>query len=206
MRTLVIATAIGLLMALPAAAGDNGCTPDCCGQAVVSDAGCCDPGCCDPGRCGRCGRGCEDCQVVCEMKTIKRHVWVVEYVPICPALPRCGRNDPCGGCDCGCGGCDEVSCASCRGNSCCDPCCGLPTCVTPPKCGHQRTVKRLVRKEVECQVPVYKCVPCCDSGCCDPGCCDPGCCDGAAPAPVEAEGQTTLSAPMPPVIGTSYVK
>jgi len=151
MRTLVIATAIGLLMALPAAAGDNGCTPDCCGQAVVSDAGCCDPGCCD---CQRCGGKCQ-------------------------------------------GGCGEVECASCQGKSCCDPCRGLPTCVTPPKCGRQRTVKRLVRKEIECQVPVYKCVPCCA---------DPGCCEQAAPEPAEAEAQTTLSAPMPPVIGTSYVK
>jgi len=169
MRTLVIATAIGLLMALPAAAGDNGCTPDCCGQAVVSDAGCCDPGCCD---CQRCGGKCQNCQVVCEMKTVKRYVWVV-------------------------GGCGEVECASCQGKSCCDPCRGLPTCVTPPKCGRQRTVKRLVRKEIECQVPVYKCVPCCA---------DPGCCEQAAPEPAEAEAQTTLSAPMPPVIGTSYVK
>lgn len=191
MRTLVIATAIGLLMALPAAAGDRECTPDCCWQAAVSDPGCCET--------GRCGQGCRDCQVVCEMKTVTRHVWVVECVPICPALPRCGHGDPCG---CECGGCGKKVCQSCGGQSCCDPCKGLPTSVTPPKCGHQRTVKRLVRKEIECKVPVYKCVPVCR----DPGCCDPGCCDSAAPAAAESDGQTTLSAPMPPVIGTAYVK
>ena len=76
----------------------------------------------------------------------------------------------------------------------------------PPKCGKVRTRKKLVKKEIVCEVPVYKCVVVCS----DPGCCEAasGCLDEeaskAAPAPAPAE-ETTDAAPLPPLLGTLYL-
>ena len=206
MRNLVFATAIATLWATAALAGDACSAPAACDLSAG-----CDPGCCDPGLCDRCG--CQKkCQVVCEMKKVKKTVWVVECEDFCAPLPRCGRGgDPC--CDPGCGAdpaaCANGACGQCAACSC-DPCTSLECRdYVPPKCGKVRTKKNLVKKEIECEIPVYKCVVVC-SGCNDPGFCDPGACapaacgaptGEAAPAPA-----TTRSAPMPPVIGTSYVK
>jgi hypothetical protein len=70
--------------------------------------------------------------------------------------------------------------------------------MVPPRCGKVRCVKKLVKKEITCEVPVYKCVVVC----CSPGCCEAARRDGgAAPAPTQT---TTLTAPLPPLIGVAY--
>ena len=190
MRSLVFATVIGLVAAGPALAGGECCAPASCDPVMYGDPGC------DPGYCNGCG--CRKvCKVVCEMKKVKKTVWVVECEDFCAPLPRLGCHHGCSPCAANCG-----ACKACK--DCCDPCASLQRPIVPPKCGKVRTKKTLVKKEIECEVPVYKCVVVCPTA---HGDCGQGWCEApegqAAPAPV---GQTTLSAPLPPVIGTSYVE
>lgn len=107
------------------------------------------------------------CKVVIEMKTVTKTVWVVECEEFCPSLPQC----------------------DCRGD--CGKTCGAACPATiPPKCCDVRVRKRLIKKEIECQVPVYKCVvvPCCD---------DCACGGGNAARPIEAQPTAVEAAPCP---------
>ena len=140
------------------------------------------------GRCGSCGKS--DCQVVCEMKTVKKTCWVVECEQICPSLPNCPKRGCCGlnfrgSCD------DEAGCGDC-GKGC------KSRPLVPPKCGKSRTIKKLVKKEYTCEVPVYKCVAC--AGCGPDGCGG----EEAAPPAVPAKVPTAAEAPLPWTIGASY--
>ena len=177
MRTVALSIVVGLLMACLAAAADRGSPAACCNQAREC--------------CPRCGVP-KTCKVVCEMQKVKKTVWVVECEEFCAALPRCAPVcKPCGGCG-------KASCQSCAEQSCSDPCESLRRPTVPPKCGKVRSRKKLVKKEITCEVPVYKCVVVC----CSPGCCGAGCRNAAeAPAPAET---TTLAVPLPPLIGTAY--
>lgn len=95
-----------------------------------------------------CGAACmEPCQLVCrcDVRTVTetRHCWEVEQVPVCIPKVRCplfdfltGRSrDDCAGC--ARGDCDGTLCS---GGS----------------CGRVRYVKRLVRKEYECETQVVE--------------------------------------------------
>jgi hypothetical protein len=42
-----------------------------------------------------------------------------------------------------------------------DPCAGMHKPGMAPKCGPVRTKMKLVKKEIDCEVPVYKCVVVC---------------------------------------------
>jgi len=173
MRIIALSLAFGLLTMVG----------DC-----YAGAGCCDEVCGTPDCCGACGAKCccqKTCKVVCEMKQVKRTVWVVECEEFCTSLPNCDR-DPCRRCN-SCRGA-KASCWSC----CNDPCAALNSRnYVPPKCGKVRCRKKLVKKEITCEVPVYKCVVvfCC------PGC-DEG---GEQEAPAPAPEQTTNAAPLPPL-------
>jgi len=109
-------------------------------------------------------------RVVCEMQKVEKPVWVVECEEFCVPTPPCGaaRCSSCGQAD-GCG------------KGCCDP---------PPRCGPVRCRKKLVKKTITCEVPVYKCivVPC--------GC---GHCGGDVGEPVKADQtrEVYLPAPLP---------
>ncbi|MFZ5830375.1 MAG: hypothetical protein ACOY3P_09810 [Planctomycetota bacterium] len=229
MRSMALSLAAGLMMAGAAFAGDCCTAPACCDPGC--DVGCgpvCNRGCCDGVCCPKCG-GPMMCKVVCETKEIKKHVWNVKCEPFCVGLPQCGC-DCCGDPGCG-GGCNtgcDVGCADagCCGQAC-DPC-AVEYAKTrmPPKCGPVRTRKVLEKKEITCEVPCYKCVPvCCHcNGGCGIACGDSGC-GVVAPVVVPAEKgepkvapaptplpplpplpKTTRTAPMPPVIGASYVR
>ncbi|MBN2473939.1 MAG: hypothetical protein JXB62_04995 [Pirellulales bacterium] len=198
MRLILSLTAIGVLIANVAVAGD--CTA---------------PGCCEEA-CHACGAK-KVCKVVCEMKKVTKYVWVVECEDFCAPLPNCDLGKRCcHGCGTGCCETEATCCGDADGcGSCCkpDPCEALRNRrYVPPKCGKVRTKKKLVKKEVTCEIPVYKCVVVC----CDPGCCESGCCEAAgggggevqeeeAPAPAPT-AQTTDAAPLPPVLGTSYLQ
>jgi hypothetical protein len=78
--------------------------------------------------------------------------------------------------------------------------------MVPPRCGPVRLRKKLVKKEIVCEVPVYKCVVVCGNGCCD--CCDP-CGFGEEAEPAGAAPMvraTTDVAPLPPVADTLFLK
>jgi len=144
------------------------------------------------GRCGSCGKS--DCQVVCEMKTVKKSCWVVECEQICPSLPNC----PKWGCGRSCG--SKKSCGSCDDAAGCGDCgkgCKSRPLV-PPKCGKSRTIKKLVKKEYTCEVPVYKCVAC--AGCGPDGCGG----EEAAPPAVPAEASSPTVAPLHRITGMLY--
>jgi hypothetical protein len=177
MKTVVLSMAIGLLSANAAAAADRCGTPACCNRTHE--------------RCPRCGVP-KTCKVVCEMQKVTKTVWTVECEEFCAALPRCAAAcQPCSGCG-------KASCASCE--SCCDPCASLCRPMVPPQCGKVRCRKKLVKKEITCEVPVYKCVVVC----CCPGCSQAACGpDAKTTAPDET---TTRAAPLPPVLGASYLK
>ncbi len=196
MRTLVISLAIGFLVATTATAADCGACPGA----------------------KQCGQGdCGDCKVACGVKLVKRHVWVVECSKMCPSLPgcdrcrdRCCKSGGCGkacdaGCDAGCGnGCKEDPCESLKDRK-----------YVPPKCMKSRCIKKLVKKEVLCEVPAYKCVP---VGCAKPAAACGGCSeasdageatpDEGAPeeAPPAPAAPGTETAPEPPVVGTAYLE
>jgi len=175
------------------------------GLLLVGTAGaqdCCQP--VDQGSCCGAAQGCGDpcavccprkvCKVVCEMKKVKTHCWCVECEEFCAPLPRLrgGCSDPCGSCGDPCGD----SCGSCA--ACCDPrgnctsllCGGLPGRLgkrhsyVAPRCDKVRVKKKLVKKEITKEIPVYKCVvvDCCDMGA-----------DAGYSAP--AEGQPSEAAP-----------
>jgi len=197
MRTLVISLAIGLLVATMAAAAD--CTPAACSKAL---------GCGD--------KNCRDCKVESGVRLVKRHVWVVECSEMCPRLPGrdCGR----GRCKLdGCGqSCDAGYDASCE-NGCAkvDPCESLKDRkYVQPKCMKSRSIKKLVRKEILCEVPAFKCVPACGKPAACGGCGETGDAAEATPdsgAPEEAppapdEPSAPETAPEPPVVGTSYLE
>jgi len=184
MRTFILSMAAALLAAGSASAVER------CGG---------------PRDCGACGKS--DCRVVCEMKTVKKHCWVVECEQLCPTLPKCPKW--CWGCFSFCGGkCSKKACGSGCGEDACGAGCG-DACgkgcpskrMVPPKCGKKRTVKKLVKKEYECEVPVYKCTAC---GAC--GSCGDGCGEEAAPPamPAEAPVPAVSRAPMPRSVGSSY--
>ncbi len=191
MRILLIALAAALLAAGPAVAA-NPCGP----------AGCCEPAevCGTPDSCGKCGvQACckKVCKVVCEMKEVKKTVWAVECEEFCAPLPTCpcsksaGCGKGCGPAGCGEEGCEPAACGSCNGCGKGDPCAELAGReVIPPKCGPVRTRKKLVKKEIKCKVPTYKCVVvhCC-SGCADV--------EEKIPAATPAEAPSD-EAPLPP--------
>jgi hypothetical protein len=131
--------------------------------------------------CTRCGAP-KVCKVVCQMEKVKKTVWVVECEEFCAPLPRCAPAcEPCGEC----GKTSSVSYAG-------DPCTALRRPMVPPKCGKVRCRKKLVKKEITCEVPVYKCVVVC---------CCPQC-----PA-IEGAGRAeapTPAAPLPPVNAAWY--
>lgn len=190
MRILVLTAAVGLFLA---------------GGATASD-GCSQPGCCDEVQecCGRCG-GKTVCQIVCEMKKVKKTVWTYECEEFCPLLPGCGPlghlgcNECCSsqcGDDCG-------ECGSCGTDACCgkDPCASLRRPMHPPQCGKVRTRKTLVKKQIVCEVPVYKTIVVCAGGC--------GECSAAAAtaeaAPVPQRPVLT-AAPLPPVVRSGIAR
>ena len=94
----------------------------------------------------------KNCQVVCDVKKVKTTVWVVECEKFCDTLPCCDRGckSACGGFDSGCGG---KSCLSRK----------RP--LVQPKCNKVRCRKKLVKKTITKEVPIYKCVV----GCCNDG-------------------------------------
>jgi len=146
---------------------------DCCGT----------PNCC--AQCGcRCACQRKVCQVVCGTEKITKHCWCVECEEFCAPMPGCGLlAAKWGACrDCCCGGCSDDCCHG----TCCE------NCTVPPRCGPVRSRKKLVKKEYECEVPVYKCVV---KYLC-PSCCEASCeADDAQP---EAEPSEPLpAAPLP---------
>lgn len=151
----------------------------------------CDPACGSVDACARCGRHgpcvAKKCQLQCGVEKIKRHCWVVECEEFCPLLP--GRRD---GCDCGqCESCcPRARSCGCRQGDCCDQCGPRKEYVTP-RCGHPRCVKKLVKKEYECEVPTYKCVVA--------YLCDQCCAGGGAPAAKPAAPASPTPAPLPPI-------
>jgi len=230
MRTMALTLAVTFLAATAAMAQDCGPAACCEQPQACVPAQDCGPACCEP----TCVQ--KYCQVVCTTKKIQKTIWCVQAEDFCPSMPRglcnpCGLG--CGlGCGQGCGqacgaqcgvcepGC-QVGCGNGGGllggglgmNGCgsCGPVC-RPEC--PPSCGQVRTKKKLLRRVIVCEVPAYKCVVVC----CDPGCGPAAACGGCgdagpveeedaapeeAPAPAEA---TTDAAPLPPIVGTSYLK
>jgi hypothetical protein len=208
MRILTLSLAIGWLVGGTAIASDAFKPPAVCTEVQTCGAA---------EQCGRCGRVCQcekHCHIVCEMREIKKHVWIVHCEEFCPLLPGCGHSGckDCDACECGvdencvvepgcCGGCGKG----------CDPCAAEKNkCFVPPKCGKMRTKKTLEKKEVVCKVPCYKriVVYCC------PSCCNNEGCEGqpVSPAPEKpqkpapAPTKTIQKAPLPPVVSTSFVK
>ena len=175
MRPLLFSLAITLLVAGAAVAAD-GCTPPapCDKVQCHQDHGCC----------ARCG-GKMVCKVVCDVREIKKPVWVVKCEPVCLPLPRLGHGP------CTCGNPAPAGCEACcadgtcgAGKKCGNPCAvELAKCQVPPKCGPVRIKKTLEKKEVVCKVPTYKCVPAC--GQCG---CAGAACDACGPA---AQQETT---------------
>jgi hypothetical protein len=167
--TLSLVAACLLLSNVAEAAG--GCGTPACGIQSHS--------------CGNCSA--KTCKVVCEMVKVKKTVWVVECEEFCPLIPGCGST--------ACGGrgqsCDrDVACGTCCGK---DPCAALHNrTIVPPECGKTRCRKKLVKKEVTCEVPVYKCVV---AECCSE-------CGMGEAAPVAAPStprKVTTAAPLPPL-------
>jgi len=183
MRTVLLSIVVASLLASVAVAADSRKAPPCCDQT--------------PDCCSRCGVRMV-CKVVCEMKTVKKSCWVVECEDFCVPMPRCTL-----GCKTGCG---KKSCGGC-GDSCCgDSCDSTGRPMVPPKCGKVRTRKKLVKKEIACKVPVYKCVVVCPGDCCGDGCVED--CYGAEEDAELPEGpgpanNTTRAAPLPPLLKSS---
>ncbi len=204
MRTLVLTMAIGWMIADSAVAADC-CAPPTC----AAEQSCCGA----TQACGDCGAQ-KACQVICETKKVTKVVWRIECEDFCAPLP--GRQRECcasDGCGTGCGeaGCAEATCGEAGCGDCCDdPCASLQNRkYVQPRCGKVRTRKKLVRVEITCEVPSYKCIVTACDAC--------GACGEvqeviteealpAAPAPTEAPAPPTAinAAPMPPVLGVSY--
>jgi hypothetical protein len=193
MKKLSMFATLAAVAAIAAMAGVAGAKDGCVAPAA----------CGAPTSCADCGarKACRqcDCQVVCEIKKEKKFKWCVECKEVCPLLPGRHCGDPgckggCGdhGCNAGCGAAKEGGCA---GQAGCEACGGkgCGKCPVPPRCGHPRTVKKLVKKEYEVEKPVYKCVTkyLCD-GCCEA---QPAGAKKAAPASAAAPP----GAPAPPI-------
>ena len=172
MRMIISTLAIGFLITNVCVAGHCG-DPTCCGKTPKCCKACCAQ---------------KTCKVVCEMKKVKKTCWVVECEEFCTSLPGCHR-----GCKSSCGGCCESGC-----DSGCDPCASLRKPMVRPKCGKVRCRKKLVKKTITCEVPVYKCVPAgCNDGC--NACCDVSDCEEEAPAKAPPSTKSaTRAAPLPP--------
>ena len=184
MRTILLSIAVVLVSAGVGFAAD--CGPPACGEVQNCDV------------CGDVAACPQRCNIVCEMKKIKRTVWVVECEEFCTLSPNFDR------CKRGCGiqgGC---------GNSCGDPCAALQNRpVVAPKCAQVRARKKLVKKEIVCEVPIYKGVVICGSA---------GCCNAVGIEPEKAPLEKSASAiaptlapaietaPLPPVIGVAYLQ
>jgi hypothetical protein len=201
MKIYALISAIGLVIASAAIAADTVPAPEACQEVQT----CGSPDCCAHCDCRDC---CEKyCKVVCEMKEVKKTVWVVKCEDFCAPLPSCPLNC-CDGCE---SGDKDNSCKQCEGccNKSCDPCASLENRIyRQPNCGKVRTKKTLEKKEIICKIPSYKCVVV--YACAD---CGTKFNDGEKsesqnpvnPAPSPAP-KTTLIAPLPPVVGTSYIK
>jgi hypothetical protein len=191
MRKTVLSLAVGFLLAGVASAQQP--APAACEQ--VSGGG--SPSCC--GHCGR--KGCCDkyCTVVCEMKEVKKVVWEVKCEEFCAPLPGCIFGGGCGcGCEKGCK-CDgkTACCDSCRNN--CDPCAAEKSRnYVAPNCGPVRTRQILVKKEVTCKVPSYKCVVQHLCSTCA-GSVEQQPVPSTAPAPATAPAAKPQDLPLPPV-------
>ena len=132
------------------------------------------------------------CQVVCDMVKVKKTVWVVECEEFCPMLPGCRNNTCRSGCRQGCG--HGMACRSCSGKDSCDPCAALQNRLfVPPKSGHARSRKKLVKKTITCEVPVYRSVVADSCSECGTGEAAPA----AAPTPAK---KVTAAAPLPPLM------
>ena len=169
--------------------------------------------CCRKAKCRGCGKS---CKVTCDTKKVKKIVWVVECEEFCAPLPNCDRGRSC---DRGCKSCcDAEACGDCGGcgkagrcGRCCkDPCEALQNRkYVSPKCGKVRSRKKLVKKEITCKIPVYKCEVC---GCGDVELDEEETAPAEAPSdavpevPSPASQASSDYAPQPPVIGTSYLK
>lgn len=182
-----LSLAVGLAMATAATAEQGACGPAGCEQKQI---------CGDPNCCFHCGRHC-CCEKYCKLekgtRDVVKTVWEVKCEEFCPLLPRpsrcCGE---CGGaCEDGKECCETYSrgCADC--SSACDPCAvEREKCFIPPKCGHTRCKKTLVKKEVVCKVPAYKCVVV--------YCCPSCAASGAKEAPTTGTSTAPGTAPAPP--------
>lgn len=170
MRLFLCFTATALLLANVAEAAGGRGAPAC---GIQSHS------------CGSCDA--TTCKVVCEMVKVKKTVWVVECEEFCPMLPGCRTTACRTGCGQGCG--EDPACGTCRGK---DPCAALQNrIIVPPKCGQARSRKKLVKKVVICEVPVYKCVA---TDCCSA-------CGMGEAAPVAAPARkVTKVVPLPPLM------
>ncbi len=155
------------------------------------------------------------CRVVCDIKEVTKSYWCVECEEFCAPLPSCGSAlKSCGG-TCaqlarvfstpfwlwpratsgslwgllGWGGSDCCSEPACRPGCDAGGGDGCPAArADPPRCGPVRAKKKLVKKEVTREVPVYQCVV---KHLCDP-------CSAACDAAEEAEPETEpTAAPKP---------
>ena len=207
MRTLVLSLAIGWLLADAAAATEACKTPAACTEVQT---------CGSADHCGRCGSRCpceKYCRVVCETKEVKKTVWVVTCSDFCAPLPNCGHKGcgNCAACNAGeaCGA--EPACSDGCGGAKCDPCAVEKNkCLVPPKCGKVREKKTLEKKEIVCKVPSYKCVVVYACSNCGGQECGgekaPATAPANAPAaPAPAPSKTTQNAPLPPIVGASFV-
>ena len=184
MRTVAVSLAamLSLLVAEAVIAGDCCAAPGCREPSCRAQS--CRGKCCCKKDCREACEG-KTCQVVCTMKKVKKTVWAIECECFCPTLPgRCRDrcHEPCGN---GCGvGCCEDGC----GQKCC--------CGPAPRCCDVRSRKKLVKKEITCEVPVYKCVVVDCHGC---GCCGCGCGEDVPQAPPIETKQAYDPAPLPPM-------
>jgi hypothetical protein len=201
MRIYALSLIFALLVANGAIAEEASNSPATCSEVQT---------CGDPNCCAHCGyHGCCEkyCRVVCEMKEVKKTVWVVKCEDFCAPLPRCPLD-----CGEGCKSCgkEDSRMANCEGGGkSCNPCASLEERnYIPPKCGKVRAKKTLEKKEITCKIPSYKCVvvyACANCG---------SKCGGyekepqmpATPTPAPAPSKTTLAIPLPPVVGTSFTR
>jgi hypothetical protein len=173
MRLLLSFTAALLLANVAEAAG--GCGTSACGIESHSCRSC----------------NARTCKVVCEMVKVKKTVWVVECEEFCPMFPGC-RPKTCHA-DCGEGCSEDLACGTCRGK---DPCAAVQNrTIVPPKCGKTRYRKKLVKKVVTCEVPVYRCVV---ADCCST--CGMG--EAAPVAAPAASRKVPAVVPLPPLVSS----
>jgi len=131
MRRIIPAAAIGCLLVTGAFAADGAPSPISIQKA---------------GACKGCGSLKGDCKGVWEMKEVKKTVWEVQCEEFCVPMPSLFELWTGGDkCDTPCKGGVQKSCGE--------------GCDVSPRCGKVRCRKKLVKKEVNCKVPVYKCVP-----------------------------------------------